>query len=234
MRKQTGFALLEIAIVLVIIGLLIGGVVKGQELVTGARARALISLQEDVKAAYFGFFDRFRSWPGDYSQASTNIACTPACKDGNNNGAIRSIADGDAIDEQIAVWEHLSKAGFIAGSYTYTAGAELPSSVPTNSYARHLRLNYDGIYGTGVASAPNVRRHNLKLGNQIPSDLLFEIDRKTDDGLPTSGVFQFSSYDGGGNGGVAPTGPAGCYSAGPPFNWVAATPIRNCGAASIF
>jgi hypothetical protein len=144
------------------------------------------------------------------------------------------MADGDAIDEHIAVWEHLSKAGFIDGSYTYTAGNELPSSAPTNPYARYLRLNYDGIYGTASAGTPNSPRHNLKIGNQIPSDLLFEIDRKTDDGSPTSGSFQFSNYDGGGSGGVAPTGSAGCYSAGPPVNWVVTTSIPNCGAASLF
>ncbi|MGH8650283.1 MAG: prepilin-type N-terminal cleavage/methylation domain-containing protein, partial [Burkholderiales bacterium] len=78
MRKQTGFTLIEIAIVLVIIGLLLGGVLKGQELITSARVRNLISQQDGVKAAYFGFLDRFRSLPGDYSLATTNIANTTA------------------------------------------------------------------------------------------------------------------------------------------------------------
>src|ERR1700752_3599912 len=79
MRKQTGFTLIEIAIVLVIIGLLLGGVLKGQELITSARVRNLISQQDGIKAAYFGFLDRFRALPGDYTQASTNISCTPTC-----------------------------------------------------------------------------------------------------------------------------------------------------------
>jgi Tfp pilus assembly protein PilE len=232
-QTQTGYALIEIVIVLVIVGLLVGAVLKGQELVTGARVRHLVAMQEDVKAAYFGFFDRFRSRPGDYDRASTNIPCTPACTNGNNNGEIRSIADGEAIDEHIAVWEHLSKAGFIDGSYTYAAGVELPSSVPTNPYGRYLRLIYDGLYGAGTASAPNSPRHNLKMGNQIPSDILLEIDRKTDDGLPISGTFQFSSYDGGGSGGIAPTGLTGCYSSGPQVIWIATTSIPNCDAASL-
>ena len=54
MNKQRGFTLIEIAIVLVIIGLLLGGVLKGQELITGARVRNLIGQQDGVKAAYFG------------------------------------------------------------------------------------------------------------------------------------------------------------------------------------
>lgn len=54
-NHQRGFTLIEIAIVLVIIGLLLGGVLKGQELVTSARVRNLISAQDGVKAAFFGF-----------------------------------------------------------------------------------------------------------------------------------------------------------------------------------
>ena len=73
-QKQTGFTLIEIAIVLVIIGLLLGGVLKGQELITSARVRNLISQQDGVKAAFFGFQDRFRAFPGDYSGATANIS----------------------------------------------------------------------------------------------------------------------------------------------------------------
>ena len=74
-RNANGFTLIEIAIVLVIIGLLLGGVLKGQELITGARVRNLISQQDGIKAAFFGFQDRFRALPGDYASASTNINC---------------------------------------------------------------------------------------------------------------------------------------------------------------
>src|SRR5688572_1656622 len=92
MRKpQAGFTLIEIAIVLVIIGLLLGGVLKGQELITAARVRNLISNQDGVKAAYFGFLDRFRALPGDYSQANPNIAGVLVAANGNNNGRIESI-----------------------------------------------------------------------------------------------------------------------------------------------
>ena len=60
-RYTSGFTLIEIAIVLVIIGLLVGGVLKGQELITGARVRNLISQQDGIKAAFFGFQDRYRA-----------------------------------------------------------------------------------------------------------------------------------------------------------------------------
>jgi prepilin-type N-terminal cleavage/methylation domain-containing protein len=123
LRKYSGFTLIEIAIVLVIIGLLLGGALKGQELITSARVRNLISQQEGVKAAYFGFLDRFRALPGDYDQATVNIAqVVPGACTGNGNGNGR-IELGGAANENVLVWEHLSKAGFINGSYTVCSAA---------------------------------------------------------------------------------------------------------------
>jgi len=228
MRRQTGFTLIEIAIVLVIIGLLLGGVLKGQELITSARVRNLISQQDGVKAAYFGFLDRFRSLPGDYSLASTNIANVLAAANGNGNGQIQSVLGGGTIDEHVAVWDHLSHAGFINGSYTYAVLPETPATVPANPYVRYIQLINDNAYGP-AAPAPAVR-HNIKTGNQIPSEILSEIDRKIDDGNPVGGVFQFSPYNGGA-GGTAPTGGAAgqCFVG---TSWTAPT-VSNCGAASL-
>ena len=58
-RRQSGFTLVEIAIVLVVIGLLLGGILKGQELVNSARVRSLADLNASAQAAYFGFIDRY-------------------------------------------------------------------------------------------------------------------------------------------------------------------------------
>jgi prepilin-type N-terminal cleavage/methylation domain-containing protein len=228
MRKQAGFTLIEIAIVLVIIGLLLGGVLKGQELITSARVRNLISQQDGIKAAYFGFPDRFRALPGDYSLASTNIANVAAGANGNGNGQILTAVT-DTIDEYIAVWDHLSKAGFINGSYTYAANPETPGTAPTSPYARYIQVIYDNAYGAGGGAL----RHNIKTGNGIPSELLSEIDRKIDDGNPVTGVFQFSAYPGGtgASAGTAPTGGAAgtCYNG---TTWTAPT-VSNCGGASL-
>ena len=58
-RRQYGFTLVEIAIVLVMIGLLLGGILKGQELINGARVRNLADMNAGVQAAYYGFIDRY-------------------------------------------------------------------------------------------------------------------------------------------------------------------------------
>ncbi len=75
MKKQQGFTLIEIAIVLVIIGLLLGGILKGQELINSARVRNLASQLDGVKVAYLAFQDRYRVLPGDMdtATASTNL-----------------------------------------------------------------------------------------------------------------------------------------------------------------
>jgi len=231
MRKQTGFTLIEIAIVLVIIGLLLGGVLKGQELIQSARVRNLASMQDGVKAAFFGFQDRFRALPGDYTLASTNIANVAATSNGNGNGMIRVITAGaETIDENIAAWEHLSKSGFINGSYTYAAGTETATTAPVNAYNITVRLIFDGVYG--ITSLGTVR-HNVKTGPGIPVAVIAELDRKIDDGLPYTGTFQFSLYVG--NGVVPTEGAAGTCTSGntAAATWLATNGLTNCGGATL-
>ena len=70
-RTQTGFTLVEIAIVLVIIGLLLGGILKGQEMITQARIKNVVNDFNGITAAYFAYQDRYRQIPGDDNQATT-------------------------------------------------------------------------------------------------------------------------------------------------------------------
>ena len=221
-KQQGGFTLIEIAIVLVIIGLLLGGVLKGQELITAARVRNIISNQDGVKAAYFGFLDRYRALPGDYAAANAvaNIPGCAACLGGNANGQILG-------DEAQIAWEHLSKAGFITGSYTFpTAGAAASTTnTPTNPYGSLIQLIFDNVYQDPAGTIP--ARHNLKTGANIPSDIMAEVDRKVDDGLGTAGQLRYSTFGG------AAAGSGTCYIAATGA-WQSATPNANCGGALLF
>ncbi len=222
-KRQTGFTLIEIAIVLVIIGLLLGGVLKGQELIQNARVRNIIAQQDGIKAAYFGFQDRYRGIPGDYPSAlaiqnipGVSAAVCGANCGGNSNGQI------DPGAETFLAWYHLSRSGFITGNYQ-TNGTEAIATLansPTNPYGGFMQIINDATY-----QAAGPARNNVKTGTGIPSLVLAEVDRKIDDGNPASGEFQASAFN-------AP--PAACVNAGPPAAWDVNTGQSNCGAASLF
>ena len=147
-RNASGFTLIEIAIVLVIIGLLLGGVLKGQELITGARVRNLISQQDGIKAAFFGFQDRFRALPGDYAAAETNI--NGVHRTATATGASRTRDWRWPTHEELLAWNHLTAAGFLNGSYTLAASSTStrPTTTPKNPYSVYIQIIYDGVYGT--------------------------------------------------------------------------------------
>ena len=221
---------------LVIIGSLFGGILMGQELITSARIRNLIAQQDASKAAFFGFQDRFRAFPGDYAQATSNIAgvsTTSGCGlsagngNGNGNGQIEA-----ATNEMVLAWEHLSKAGFISGTYT-CAAVESNQTTPVNPYGVFVRIIYDGNYGI---SRGGPARHNIKTGAEVPVAIIAEVDRKIDDGAPYTGGFQFSAFNG--NAPVTPAEgdrfPPSCTSSlTSAALWNATNGSTNCGGASL-
>jgi prepilin-type N-terminal cleavage/methylation domain-containing protein len=219
--RARGFTLIEIAIVLVIIGLLLGAIIKGQELVTGARVRNIIQQQEQYRTTFYAFMERYRNPPGDYAQASANIKdiapgpCGTPNANGNGNGDNRIETGGS---EHTLAWEHLSKAGFL--NVVYTCALEVgPTTSPLNRYEQPLELVFDAQYA-GIAGA----RHNLKTGGRIASNLLAEADRKIDDGVATTGEFRAALN--------AAIVPLECYT--PAGAWQAENPGNNCMAASLF
>lgn len=227
-NKTKGFTLVETAIVLVIIGLFLGGILKAHELIVNARVRALISQQDGIKVAFLGFVDRFRLLPGDYASATTHIPGTTL--NGNGNGHIE--ANSTPV-ESILVWEHLSRAGFLRSNYTYSA-MESASTSPDNRYGVYQQIMYDGLYGTGTPAVPSPLGHNIKTGSQMPVEIVAEMDRKLDDGAPFTGRFRFSSYQGNGAANPAMTGANSCVNGvGTTASWAAVSSQTNCGGASL-
>jgi prepilin-type N-terminal cleavage/methylation domain-containing protein len=226
--RSAGFTLVEIAIVLVIIGLLLGAVLQGQELIRSARVRNLIAEQEAVSTAILGFQDRFGALPGDYREATTSIRGGVA--DGNGNGRIEAAG---AVPEYILVWTHLSAAGFLNAGFAATSSTASPDqdNTPTNVFGGYLQVIYDENWGY---SGNTTERHNIKTGNQIPVELIAEIDRKTDDGRPAAGRLQFSPYAVGGSEPEWGGSDTSCTTVdAPDAVWNLAFAPSNCGAATL-
>ena len=100
-RKEAGFTLVEIAIVLVIIGLLLSGVLKGQELINSAKVKNLAQDFRTVPTSIYAYQDKFRALPGDDSGAVSHLcASTPGCTaNGNANGAIDGAWDSSTATD---------------------------------------------------------------------------------------------------------------------------------------
>jgi len=234
--RQSGLTLLEMAVVLLIAAFVFGAILKGQELVVSARVRAMIGEHEGMRTAWLGFQDRFRAYPGDYDQADRNIR--GVTRTGNGNGLVEvnatpSSAQGVAR-EYALVWDHLSKAQFLAARYTYSSGTTIEAVsqlAPRNLYGGFADIAYDSRYGNPTASRPD--RHTLKTGNLLPVTLLAEMDRKVDDGNAFTGGFQFSTF---GWFAPAPADPGtsgACVDAQGRWQLAASPAPENCGAASL-
>lgn len=133
-HHQKGFTLVEIAIVLVIIGLLLGGVLKGQELINSAKVKNLANDFRNIPLFIYGYQDKFKALPGDDSGVANHVtggtlATTPASSQGN--GVIDGNWDSATLtDESVLFWQHVRLAGLASGG---TIVANNNTYWPTNA-----------------------------------------------------------------------------------------------------
>lgn len=239
-RKQSGFTLVEIAIVLVIIGLLLGGILKGQELINSARVRNLADQNTGIQAAYYGFIDRYRQVPGDYPQAAATTAIGVqiilplAASATAGNGRI-----DDTAEEAAAVWEQLAKSNFIGGGFTPATGAVANEAAyrglgPANAFNGLLTLTRNNDYTVAAAAPAATQRLILHLGTNIPAKIARELDLKVDDGQPQTGVLRLSAVNGATWPNLHNTAGAACTIAGPPVVYNIAGDTQDCGLAFLY
>ena len=161
--SQDGFTLVEIAIVMVIIGLLIGGVLKGQAMVQNAKVKRVAKQADEIRAAVMGFYDKYGMYPGD-----ENIAAIPPGTDGEGNGSGQITGN-----EQYEVFRDLQLAGLISGVYNGT------SDLPRHAFGDNVRLYW-------VDPGPGTAQHYIQFYN-LPADVCLELDTKYDNSTWNSG-----------------------------------------------
>ena len=194
--------------------------------------RNIADQNSGVQAAYYGFIDRYRQVPGDWNETNAAQAIPGVTTGGNDSG--RLDTDGTDWDEALALWEHMSKAGFIQGNYT--GGSAAPSAADTGKAPRNAFNGFLILYRTDDyedAGTP-ADRLNLVLGAGIPVNVLRELDLKVDDGLPETGVMRHALAGGATHGATAQS-VAGCVdgSTTPPI-WDIAGNEQLCNAIYLY
>ena len=176
-RRQSGFTLIEIAIVLVIIGLLLGGILKGQELITQGRIRNVANDFQSMTAAINLYQDRYRAIPGDDIGAATRWAVAgTSTTSGNGNGVVAGTFDSTTIgDESRLFWHHLRLAGLVGGPTTTGA---LGTATPINAVSGVTGVQ-DGAFGI-----PGI----VICSSNLPAKIAQAIDTQFDDGNATTGT----------------------------------------------
>lgn len=211
-----GFSLLELSIVLVIIGLLAGGVMVGQDLVRQSEIRSILADHQKYLTAFNAFRNKYSALPGDMRNATAywGVAdATAACSSTSTGDQRTCNGDGDGLvevccatasNEQFRFWQHMVNAGLVEGQYTGIGGTggnnhALPGiNVPSGKITSSgwTASNY-GVY------AGDSGKFSLLYGNYflfgvrdnngaahqpiIRASEAFSIDQKIDDGLPAYG-----------------------------------------------
>ena len=210
--KRNAFSLVELSIVLVILGLLVGGVLSGQALIRAAELRAITSEFSRYAAAVQTFRDKYFAIPGDFNNAQAFWGQSTACGGASATGTCNGNGDGavstasvpvSTSGERFQFWRQLALAGLIEGNYTGVAtatatgdiiGTTSPksrvtnagwSSLTRNNYVgdgAYYALDYGDMFAVGAQDTTDITRVPI-----LKPEEAWNIDTKMDDGIPTSG-----------------------------------------------
>lgn len=188
-KTQKGFTLVEIAIVLVVIGLLLGGALKGQELINNAKAKSMANDFRTIPVFIYGYQDKFRALPGDDPAAQVHLGAgayqvsTVAAGGSAGNGRLDGPWNSASIgDESYVLWQHVRLAGFAAGPTAIENAAYRPSNADGGP------IGIESVAQPG--GAPYIRNLGgtyLLCSGNIPGRFARQIDIALDDGNGASG-----------------------------------------------
>jgi len=179
-RHVAGFTLIEAAVVLVVIGLILGVVLQGQSLIRNAEYRSFKSQINDYQSAYYAFRDRYNALPGDMTASDANQRLEDGINAGGNGNGIIDFQGGPQCsadsEESCIVWQHLRAAGLIQGN----PERQGEDASPSHTYAGVFSSMFTG-------SAGNNRFEDKMLITGVPGDIASRLDNDLDDERPDRG-----------------------------------------------
>ena len=189
-RRQTGFTLVEIAIVLVVVGLLLGGVFKGQELIASAKVKNFAQDFRTIPLYLYGYQDKFKTLPGDDPAAPQHVAgaglasCENCLGNGQINGAWNS---SNAADESRLFWQHIRLAGLATGPTDPGAADYLPRNADSGIIGISSATNspITGLRGSHVVCSQGILGRHAR-----------QLDIAMDDGNTAGGALQAMNNQG--------------------------------------
>ncbi len=206
MNKQTGFTLIELAIVLVIIGLLLGGVLRGQELINSAKVKNMARDFQNVQVYIYGYQDKFKALPGDDAAAATHITgANPGTTGTLGNGVIQgnwnTATNGD---ESCVFWQHVRLAGLAPGSTVVNCAAG-NTYQPRNADGGLIGIqSVVGFTGTTVLpTAGGISGAYVVCSDAILGKFAKQLDTTLDDGIGDTGSLRVQVVGGAATAGVA-------------------------------
>lgn len=216
--SERGFTLIELSIVLVIIGLLIGGILQGQEMINNTRLKTTVAQIDAITAAVQTFEDKYRDLPGDAPAAVAGLIGGTGLAGADQDGLIEAAAAGAVAipagaiadgSEAALVFNQLAAAGLLQG--VDNLGPGVVSSTMNANVGNGAAFDV-ATYGLPTGNALGVR---VRTGTApaptpgIDSDDMFSLDQRYDDGVGNTG-----RYQAGANGGACFTAATGVYVAG--------------------
>ncbi|HXF79025.1 MAG TPA: prepilin-type N-terminal cleavage/methylation domain-containing protein [Usitatibacter sp.] len=180
--QQSGFTLVEIAIVLVIIGLLLGGILKGQELINSAKVKNLANDFRVIPTYIYAYQDKFKALPGDDANVTQHITGATAAAAANlGNGVINGSWNSNTnTDESFLFWQHVRLANLAAG----------PTDVTDTTYIPRNAVG--GIIGISSTTVPQIQISGMTGTYEVCSAGILgkfakQLDIQMDDGKTESG-----------------------------------------------
>jgi prepilin-type N-terminal cleavage/methylation domain-containing protein len=187
MKSQKGFTLIELAIVLVIIGLLLGGVLKGQELINSAKVKNLANDFRTIPVYIYGYQDKFKALPGDDKNA---VAHAGAGTNGNGDGALGGTwfaAGANNAAESYQFWQHVRLANLAAGPTDVANTDWRPTNADGNPIG--IMAGTNNVAATAMLDgAGNAIKGSYVICSQgILGKYVIQLDVTMDDGNSTTG-----------------------------------------------